>query len=132
MDHLDRSKGFNLFLRTSIGQMSTKLYNSHFRKYCIAEASIGHGANHSKKRVHVFRFESCDGYVWHERITLKCKVAYQATKLSHEYLVHRAYCPFGIMHFEIYDVGKIRDSVKDHHRCFEETKLSLDKVKNNR
>src|SRR2546428_5055661 len=61
MDHSDRSKGFNLFLRTSVGQMSTKLYNSHFRKYCIAEASVGHGANHSKKRVHVFRFESCDG-----------------------------------------------------------------------
>jgi hypothetical protein len=36
------------------------------------------------------------------------------------------------MHFEIYDTRKIGDSVKDHHGRLEETKLSLDNVKNNR
>src|SRR5436309_16034625 len=125
MDHLDRSKGFNLFLRTSVGQMSTKLYNSHFRKYCTAEASIGHGANHSKKRVHIFRFESFDRYVRHERITLKCKVAYQATKLSIQYLDHRAYCLFGIMQFEIFDTGLLINSMNDQHARFEELILSI-------
>src|SRR5207249_12028750 len=100
MDHLDRSKGFNLFLRTSVGQMSPKLYNSDFRKYCTAEASIGHGANHSKKRLHTFRFESCDRYVRHESITFKCTVAYRATQLCYESLVRRAYWPFGILRFE--------------------------------